>query len=175
MKIALFPGHVGKDTGAIDDGSDGLRSVEAAITAPVTNQASQLLTLMGYDNQVYSGSLSARIAMSQQCDMGVSLHADICTDQNVHGYHVIYYPRSVKGRLLAEYLDKSLEISFDRARKIHSRTNLAILRDTPFPCALVEMGFMSNPIDEAELMEPHYQYRLAFAIADGIRMFLSNV
>jgi len=168
--FGIFPGHVGKDSGAVDiaEGGDFLHTVESAITLSVAHKVCSLLDLMGFDYKFLPGSFEARIKMSEGCTCGLSIHADTCTDNRVHGYHVMYYPGSKKGKLLADNIDKALEDTFHRARKIHSRRDLAILKRTSFPCVLVEVGFLSNQIDEAELLQSHYQHRLAVALVTAL-------
>jgi N-acetylmuramoyl-L-alanine amidase len=168
--FAVFPGHVGKDSGAIDPagGGDFLHTIEATVTLSIAHKVCSLLDLMGIDYRFLPGSFEARIKMSEGCTCGLSIHADISLDKSIHGYHVMYYPRSKKGKLLAENLDESLKTTFHRARKVHSRRDLAILRRTSFPCALVEVGFLSNQIDEAELLQPHYQHRFAIALVTAL-------
>lgn len=49
------------------------------------------------------------------------------------------------------------------------------LQNTRVPSILVEQAFMSNPYDEARMLDPEYQRRQAEAIADGLEEFLSQV
>jgi N-acetylmuramoyl-L-alanine amidase len=49
------------------------------------------------------------------------------------------------------------------------------LRNTRVPALLVEQGFMSNPADEARLVDPEYQKKQATAIASGMEEFLNRV
>lgn len=175
-RIALFPGHTGKDTGALDPAGgpcDVTHTVEAAVTLTVAHKVATALELMGMQYAILMGSFDARISMSAGCVCGVSIHADVCTDERVRGHHVIHYPRSVAGRALAVSIDESLSVMGPRARKVHADGSLAILRETGFPCALVELGFLSNQTEEAELLNHHYQHRMAFAIVDGLRRWLA--
>jgi N-acetylmuramoyl-L-alanine amidase len=55
------------------------------------------------------------------------------------------------------------------------RARFEILRDAPCPAALVETAFLSNPKDEAIVMDPAGRDRMARGIADGISAYLSDV
>ncbi|MFA6172413.1 MAG: N-acetylmuramoyl-L-alanine amidase [Kiritimatiellales bacterium] len=55
------------------------------------------------------------------------------------------------------------------------RARFEVLRDAPCPAALVEMAFMSNPKDEAIVIDPAGRDRIARGIADGIAAYLSDV
>ncbi len=50
-----------------------------------------------------------------------------------------------------------------------------VLRAADIPSALVEMGFMSNPQDEAALRRPEYRARVAAALARAVKDFLAGV
>jgi len=55
------------------------------------------------------------------------------------------------------------------------RARFEVLRDAPCPAALVEMAFLSNPKDEAIVIDPAGRDRIARGIADGIAAYLSDV
>jgi N-acetylmuramoyl-L-alanine amidase len=174
-KLAIFPGHVGKDAGAIDlagPGGDQLMSIEAVITAGIASKMSLMCKLLGIANRVAVGSFDSRIAQTTDCEVGISIHADSVNSPLVHGFHVIYFPGSKVGKELAWYLDAALATSHDKARSPHSRRDLAILRNTPFPCVLVECGFLTNVNEEAALMNDEYQLNLAFEIVQGFRRWM---
>ena len=46
-----------------------------------------------------------------------------------------------------------------------------VLRDTPCPAVLIEIGFLSNPTDSRNLSSNWYRDRIALAIADGVCAF----
>jgi N-acetylmuramoyl-L-alanine amidase len=48
---------------------------------------------------------------------------------------------------------------------------LAVVRLTRCPAALVEGGFLNNPAEARKLAQPEYRERLAVAVADGIRNY----
>jgi len=51
---------------------------------------------------------------------------------------------------------------------------LRVLERSLCPAVLIELGFLSNPMEESRLFQPDYQDRLASAISDGIAAFLSG-
>lgn len=177
VRVALFPGHVGKDTGAVDGpdplGEDDLHTVEAVVTYAITSKIARYLSDAGVPHTIGIGSFDNRLRDTADCKCGVSIHADWCHDNKVRGFHVIHWP-SVKGRILARLLDNELVVAADRARKVHERHDLCILNRTSFPVALIEVGFLTNVAEEADLMQEHHQYRLAAAIAWGIQKYIYN-
>ncbi len=55
------------------------------------------------------------------------------------------------------------------------RARFEVLRDAPCPATLVEMAFLSNPKDEAIVIDPAGRDRIARGIADGIVAYLTDV
>ncbi|HQA45840.1 MAG TPA: family 10 glycosylhydrolase [Phycisphaerae bacterium] len=49
------------------------------------------------------------------------------------------------------------------------------LQNTRVPAILVEQAFMSNPSDEARMLDPAYQQRQAEAIVEGLEQFIAQV
>lgn len=60
------------------------------------------------------------------------------------------------------------------SRLHHPRVEQAafvVLKSPDIPSILVETGFLSNPLEEAKLTDPDYQYHTAQAIKDGIKKY----
>ena len=56
----------------------------------------------------------------------------------------------------------------------HRRAAFAVLKAPDVPAALVEMGFLSHPADEAALNRPAHRARLAAALAGAVEGFLQG-
>jgi N-acetylmuramoyl-L-alanine amidase len=50
--------------------------------------------------------------------------------------------------------------------------NLEVIRDTTMPAVLLEVGFLSNVLDEELMSSDVVQMKAAQAIADGIKEYL---
>lgn len=172
MKLAIFPGHTGKDSGAIDaagGAGDSIHTIEAVVTAGIASKLALFCNLTGMDYRLAPGSFDYRVSATRDCTAGISIHADVCADPAVHGFHCLYYPGSVPGQGLARAIDESVSLVYQRARQVHSRRDLAILRDTEFPVVLIECGFLSNTTDEARMVTEEFQYNLAYQVLSGYR------
>ena len=174
MKIAIFPGHIGKDSGAIDrvQGHEGdhLMTIEAVINGQVANLLKSKLDNHGVDNEIYIGSFENRLTKSVDCDLGISLHCDSFGSSEANGYTLFHYPQSKKGIGFARTIDYELQtfLSHDiksRGLKPHS---YYILAKTKFPCVLLEMGFIANPEEERKLNTYEIQNRIALALLGSI-------
>jgi N-acetylmuramoyl-L-alanine amidase len=86
MKIAIFPGHVGKDPGAIDKVNehelDDLMSIEAVINGQVAVLLKNTLDIIGIDCEIYAGSIANRLINSRGASLGISLHCDSSVESN---------------------------------------------------------------------------------------------
>ena len=174
MKVALFSGHVGKDSGAISDAKTGsdLYTIESTIVSAITSKISTLFKLIGVEYIIGIGPFDKRLKTTELCDVGISLHCDSIANKNVRGYHVIHYPGSANGERLAQFLDCIINdmCHYSRARSIHAE-KFKIIRDTKFPCVLLECGFISNNQDEELLNTEDYQWGIAFAVVSAIKMY----
>lgn len=178
MKIAIFPGHVGKDSGAIDrvqgHEDDRYMTLEAVINGQVANLLKIKLNHHNIDNDIYIGSFNERITKSASCDFGISLHCDSYSKPTANGYTLFHYPNSKDGigfcrtlnYELANFLGDSI---LSRGIKPHS---YYILSKTRFPCVLLEMGFLSNPADEENLNDFFVQNMIAHSIHCSILNYI---
>jgi N-acetylmuramoyl-L-alanine amidase len=175
-RIAIFAGHVGKDSGAIDaaDNQDNLYTIEAVVTYAVASKVIRHLVDLDIPHELIVGGWNDRLMGSAGCTVGVDLHADVCTDARRHGYHCIYYPGSKQGQKLAERIDAALEYHAQRARAPHADKKLFMLKKTAFPCIIVELGFLSSIDDESLLMHESYQHHLAWGVVQGLMRWMYN-
>ncbi len=84
----------------------------------------------------------------------------------------------------ARVLNRSALLALDIQRQLNSFLNLpdrgvkqapfVVLTGATMPAVLVEMGFLSNPAEAAQLADPGYRQRLAQALARGIEGFLRS-
>lgn len=168
--IAIFPGHVGKDTGAVGKTGSGFFYAESAVNFAIAIRVVTGLNAIGIPAQLYCGSLTERVKDSEGAPLGVSIHADsLESNAKVSGFHLMYYSRSVNGKRLAvEIHEALLQWKVRKARKPHTRSDLKILRDTKFPCVLLEAGFLTNDKNCSELHDPEWQERVAMGVVAGI-------
>ena len=75
--------------------------------------------------------------------------------------------RNASGRLAATLVDE-LSGRVPMVNNTHRRASLRVLLSPDVPAVLVEMAFISNPQDEANLMSGRWRRRAMTAVADGI-------
>ncbi len=76
---------------------------------------------------------------------------------------------------LARQLVAALEGDVALLPNPHRRAGFVVLKAPDVPAALVELGFLSHPADEAELILPAHRARLAGLLAAGVQRFLAKV
>jgi N-acetylmuramoyl-L-alanine amidase len=73
---------------------------------------------------------------------------------------------------------RSILRGLGRSGRLHSRrvqrAGFAVLKSPDIPSILIETGFLSNPVEERNLLDPDYQGRLAAAILEGVRSYFAN-
>lgn len=193
LAVMLDAGHGGTDTGCRAGGA-----LEKDITIAVALEAKRLLEAAGCRVWLTRNatspalSLEARtiLAAGAPIDAFVSIHVNSAENQEAKGIEVYTLPAPgcegtaanspARPPMVGQnYLNTAtrLAISVQRAllnlepkpedrgvRHAHFR----VLRDTPAPAVLVEMGFLTNAEDFKPLTSPEGQQRFAAAIASGV-------
>ena len=61
-----------------------------------------------------------------------------------------------------------------RKEQPHPRPDFAVLHWTKAPSVLIELGFITNDADRAQLTDPAYRERVAMTLADGCATLFQN-
>lgn len=201
--VVLDPGHGGADPGAVSPRRVVEKRVTLDLAKRIRNRLqSRGITVILTREGDQTLSLEARCerAASWDADVFVSLHADSagkdrsprgagtfvlsnpgCYSTGSYGQgsppSTVYKANrfdtanTVLGLRIQQHLVKNSGQS-DRGVK---RARFQVLRDAPCPAALVEVAFLSNPSDEAMLIDPARREQIARGIADGIAAYLDDV
>ena len=115
---------------------------------------------------------SARLVTRDDWFMKAGYHSD----QSVSGILFDLTQRATKNRsaIFAQLLLD--EVGDDQAllRRSHREAGLAVLLAPDVPAVLLEMGFITNPTDEALLANPASRGRLVAAVASAIEAYFRN-
>jgi N-acetylmuramoyl-L-alanine amidase len=176
FKVAIFPGHIGKDSGAISPVSpgDSLYTLESVLNGQICALLKNQLDQLMIENEIFIGSLEGVVSASVGFSLGVSIHCDAFTDPKSNGATSLYFPESVDGKNLAGLVE--MEWAFNLQRIINYRGNvpredLYVLRKTEFPTVLIECGFISNHREEMVLSKYKTQLLIARAVSNAILRF----
>ena len=117
-----------------------------------------------------------QMARDNEADFFISLHCNsIAATSNglePSGTEIYYYENNSK--LLADSILEKITSATGRDKRSVIYGNFYVTRDPVCPSMLVEMGFVSNPVEYDELCSPDSMYQTANAIADALIEYLAD-
>lgn len=176
-KILLDPGHGGKDPGSISYSGKYEKYINLDVTLKLKEKLESLgakvyMTRTGdtYINNTARG----RMADNLCADILLSIHHNSLGREKADyfGLSTYYNTKNFKdpkyGYNLAEsiYLN-AITLNGVYRDGIYDR-NYEVLRETNTPAALIEIGFMSNPLEEMNIHNDSFQNLMVQKLADGI-------
>lgn len=173
-KIMLDAGHGGTDPGAVYEGRQEKDDVLA-----LTLALGEELQALGYDveytrtTDTYDSPVQkARIGNASDADFFISLHRNSSPTANQYnGVQTLVYDDSGVKADLARNVNSELEQLGFRNINVSERPNLAVLKRTKMPAALIEVGFINSDVDNA-LFDQKFD-EIVQGIAKGIDDTLS--
>lgn len=171
MRVGNDAGHGGIDPGAI--GSTGLRekditlAISLELTKELIRNDFQVTTTRTKDITV---ELNARddVFDNAKCDIGISIHVNSSTDKAADYISTWIYKKGGKAEIFGVMVQRRLvQVTGWEDGGVREK-NLAMVRETNMPTVLVELGFISNPLQEKWLKNPENQKKLAQSITMGI-------
>jgi len=190
--VVLDPGHGGRDGGAV-----GLRGLlEKDLTLEVARAVRSRLAVAGVkveltrdDDRLVELDERVQIAARRRAAVFVSIHFNAATESGSRGVET-YIPAAggergrsgpVPGRdaslaaadaALGFFLQRHVVRTAATQDRGLRRARFLVLRDAPCPAALVECGFLTDPVDAGLIAEPAHRSRIAEGIARGILDYL---
>lgn len=125
----------------------------------------------------------AEFANELDADISVKIHADGSNDSLVHGVSVLVpgakhiYDENIlsESKKAGEsILDEFVNATGANNRGISVRDDITGFNWTKVPVVLVEMGFMTNPDEDALMESTEYQKKMAEGIARGIQRYFED-
>jgi len=102
-------------------------------------------------------------------DLYVSIHANSFPEQVWSGAQTFYYSKSDEAKELAIAIQKELVSRLGpNLRKAKAGDDYFVLRKSTVPAVIVEVGFLSNPREEALLAQADYRRQVAEAVFHGL-------
>ncbi|QOS76446.1 N-acetylmuramoyl-L-alanine amidase [Paenibacillus sp. JNUCC31] len=174
--VVIDPGHGGKDPGSTSITNKPEKEYNLALALKVQAlllNEPDIELVMTRDGDTYpTRPERVRLANQLNADVFVSIHGNnVESSPHATGTETFYYQRSSSKELaniIHQRLVKALGLK-DRGVK---NGNLEVIRDTTMPAVLLEVGFLSNVVDEELMSSDVVQMKAAQAIADGIKEYL---
>lgn len=173
--VVLDAGHGGNDPGAI--GKQGVREKDVTLAVSeylqqyLENDQFKVVLSRGTDAEIL---LQPRVDVANQrhADLFISVHCNSMPPGNPHIKGIETYYTTPQSLELANILHRRLVGELQSPDRGVRKRNLFVTRKTTMPSVLLEIGFVSNPAEEALLTNPNYQKRVARAIYNGIQEYL---
>ncbi|MBT2757241.1 SH3 domain-containing protein [Mesobacillus foraminis] len=172
--IVLDPGHGGFDSGAIGRlYREKVLNLNSAFEAGSLLQNAGAKVVYTRNKDVYL-SLGQRVTISHQAkaDAFVSFHYNACTG-TCSGIDTFYYSYAQEGEL-ARYIQNNLVVQTGLKNRGAHFGDYHVIRENNRPGVLVELGFISNPIEEKIVGTSAYQKKAARGIYDGLIQYFSS-
>lgn len=174
MKIFLDPGHGGSNPGAIS--ATGLK--EANVNLDVALKLGRILASWGYEIR-YSRTENVTVSLSERAQMAnawgadyfVSIHCNSNENTNIGGTSTYYYRPGTVAEAFALVVNTNLVRQIELRNIGILSANFAVLRLTRMPAILVELAFLSNPMEAQLLSTNTFRQNCAVGIANGIAEF----
>jgi N-acetylmuramoyl-L-alanine amidase len=178
IKIVLDPGHGGTESGAA--GPTGYLEKDATL---------YMAKMVGYQLMARGAtvymtretdkvvSLQDRVAIIDKVKpaISVSIHYNSLPDdgdaQNTQGFGAFWYQPQAQN--LAVFLHNYIVQNLGRPSYGVFWDNLALARPATAPSVLLELGFLSNPVEFEWVVNQQEQQKMASAIADGITQWFA--
>lgn len=176
--IMLDAGHGGSDTGAI-----GVTGVyEKDITLPVTLALANSLRNLGYEVEL-TRDTDRFASLGERADRAnellpmifVSIHANSIEDPAFSGVMTFHFNGASEASALAHSIQRQLLASTGAVDRGVRTANFFVLRETVVPAVLVEIGFLTNALEEQKLRDPFYQKRIVNGMTRGIDQYLRDL
>lgn len=172
--VVLDPGHGGSDYGAIRAGIN-----EKDINLDIAKRVEALLVSHGVSVAMtretdQTVSLQARTVFTEEnCpDIFVSIHVNSSVRPEITGVETHYYhPNSIN---LAQTIHSDMVSCVKSPDRGLFKSRFYVINHTSVPAVLVEIGFISNSQERAELVSEQRKQQTATAIADGILKYLNK-
>ncbi|MCM1338982.1 MAG: N-acetylmuramoyl-L-alanine amidase [Muribaculaceae bacterium] len=172
--IVLDPGHGGSDCGAIRNNIN-----EKDITLDVSKRVADLLRKKGYEVKMtretdLTVSLQDRVEFSENLDpdIFVSIHVNSSNSETPNGIETHYYKDN--SLPLAKTIHASMLNHISANNRGLFKSKFYVINHTTAPAILVEIGFISNNAERAQLVTESRKQATAKAIAEGINDYFKK-
>ena len=119
-------------------------------------------------------SLQDRVAISEKFnpDIFVSIHVNSSVRPEIKGVETHYYHQ--ESMALAQTVHSSFASAVNSPNRGLFKSKFYVINHTTAPSILVEIGFISNNAERAELVSEKRKQATAKAIADGVQEYFKQ-
>jgi N-acetylmuramoyl-L-alanine amidase len=175
LTIVIDPGHGGFDTGTI--GVNG--TFEKSLTQRTAEMLERKLKLAGA-NVVLTRNMDTFISLQKRASIGhrydadafISVHYDASINSSINGF-TTYYTHGYQ-RELAVAVNNGLASTITLRNRGAQPANYLVLRENRQNAILLELGFLSNALEESNVNTERFRERATQGIYQGLLTFFDN-
>ena len=171
MRVTINYGHGQLNSGNFDPGAIGPTGYkESTQNKEVGTKIVAKLKANGWETlAIHDGDLNDVTNQSNSFhpDYFISLHADSFTSPSAHGITTFALSPGGKGEAIAKEIQKELVLATGLTDRGVKFANFHVLRETNCPAVLVEIGFISNPAEEALMKSDAFDDKVSSATCKG--------
>lgn len=189
--IYLDPGHGGVDPGAGDEEpfeKDIALSVSLKLRDYLQQQGALVIMtretdvdladkgLKGYSKRKVQ-DLKRRLDLinESEADFFATIHLNAIPSSRWKGSQTFYSTNFKENKRAAKLVQDELRRNLENTdREAKAANSIYLLKHTNKPGVLVEIGFLSNPEEAANLRQEDYQEKVAGSIYEGILRYFTN-
>lgn len=172
-KIVIDAGHGGKDPGAEGASGNHERAYTLALSTKVYDLLQQEPMFEAHttrtDDTFVNLEDRARIANDLDADAFVTIHGNTYSDPDVSGTETYYY--ADESLLFASEVHEQLAEATGFKDRGVKKEGWEVLKLSNNLAILLEIGFLTNPSDEMNMLSEMHQNRTAQAIVRGIKKY----
>lgn len=188
--IVIDSGHGGIDPGVVGVGDVLEKNINLAIAQKLKNcleaEGYEVLMTREEDVGLYQEGTSNKKTQDMEnrvkfinesnAVLTISIHQNSYPDAEIYGPQVFFHETSSESRQLAEILQETLneQLEVAKPREIKSNVSYYLLKNVTGTIAIVECGFLTNPVEAQLLQQEEYQKKIAEAIMDSVDRYLEQ-
>ncbi|MCA1057104.1 N-acetylmuramoyl-L-alanine amidase CwlD [Rossellomorea aquimaris] len=189
--IYLDPGHGGPDGGAGDEEAlekDIALNVSLMIRDYLQEQGALVLMTREEDKDLADESTKGysrrkvedlhkrlKLINDSEADLYLSIHLNSIPSQKWSGAQTFYNPKFEENKALSKAIQKEITRNLENtSREAKGLQSVYILKHAKKTGALVEIGFLSNPGERANLLKKDYQEKVAASVYQGVLNYLTE-
>lgn len=178
VTVVVDPGHGGIDRGACHFPS---ALIEKEINLDMALRLERELLAAGAtvhltrrDDTFLTLDERSRIANDHAADLFLSLHVNRFPSPDCFGAQTFYAPESDTSRTLSLLIQEELLTVYPPNYRQALPANFRVLRGSHMPAALVEIGFVTSPVDRDLMQQSDYRDKVALAVVAGCIRYLTG-
>jgi N-acetylmuramoyl-L-alanine amidase len=180
IKILLDPGHGGKESGATGPTGYLEKDVNLIISKLLRDELVKRgakVVMTREDDRDVSLVERQEIISKAESAIALSIHHNSLPDdgdaEKIKGFGTFWYNQ--QSHSPAVFLHNYVVNKLRKPSYGVFWDNLAVIRPTAAPAVLLELGFMSNPDEFEEVVNPQAQEKMAKTLAEGITEWFKTV